>query len=112
MTQVDRAGQKGLYRPTYKPEGVSGGRGGPSKDQIGGASKFEPVPFDQVAGGPGNANAGHGGHGTNSGAVDAGFAKASRGMREVNFAAVRGHGVAKRSPGKSTPKGVDGGRLE
>jgi hypothetical protein len=68
-----------------------------------GAEKFEAVPFDQVAGGPGNANAGHGGHGKNSGAVNLSDKAAARGHHEVNFASVRGHGVAKRGPGKTTP---------
>jgi hypothetical protein len=66
--------------------------------------KFEAVAFDQVAGGPGNAHAGHGGHGTNTGTVDAGFAKESRGIKDASglFAAQKGHSP-KRGPGTKTP---------
>jgi hypothetical protein len=75
-------------------------------------SQFEAASFEAVRGGPGNAHAGHPGHGHGTGVIGLSDKAAPRGHREVNFAAVKGHGVAKRSAGKATPKGVEGGRLE
>jgi hypothetical protein len=66
-------------------------------------AKFEPVPFDQVAGGPGNAHAGHGGHGKGTGAVSLADKAAARGHNDASsmFAAQKGHSP-KRSAGKKT----------
>jgi hypothetical protein len=85
--------------PTPKPAGPA---------SIAGMEKFEPVAFDQVAGGPGNAAAGHGGHGKGTGAVDAGFAKESRGIHDASglFAAQKGHSP-KRSAGTKTPTDME-----
>jgi hypothetical protein len=71
---------------------------------VGGAEKFEAIPFDQVAGGPGNANAGHGGHGKNTGAISAAAQKESRGIVEQAgmFVAAKGNSP-KRSAGTKTP---------
>jgi hypothetical protein len=78
------------------------------------SKKFEqPVSFDSTAGGPGNANAGHGGHGHNTGVGNFSAQKEARGHKDASglFMAQSGH-APKRSAGKVTPKGVDGGRLE
>jgi hypothetical protein len=94
---LEGRGQHHIVPPAPTPKPV-----GPAS--IAGMEKFEPVAFDQVAGGPGNQNAKHGGHGHNSGTVDAGFAKESRGIKDASglFAAQKGHSPT-RSPGKTTP---------
>lgn len=68
-----------------------------------GGEKFEPADWASVRGGPKAGVSLHGGHSNTSGSASPKAQAGLRGHHEMNFAAVTGHGVAKRSTGKKTP---------